>query len=149
MTNEDRIRALEKIAGYNGWAGSERITNDEASEIVAERAQSLRRQQNDLKDNADLQRSIGITGMGLGAVGSGYAAKGLVGLARNPAGAGRMRMAGKYGLAGLLAAGLMYGGKKEFDKRHATRAEAKRIGGKAKATENWVNYFNGEKGKLR
>ena len=149
MINEDRIRSLEKIAGYNGWAGSERITNDKASDIVAAHAQSLRRQQNDLKDKADMQRSIGITGMGLGAAGGGYAAKGLVGLARNPAGVGRMRMAGKYGLLGLISAGLMYGGKKEFDKRHATRAEAKQIGGDAKATENWVNYFNGIKGKLR
>ena len=149
MTNEDRIRSLEKIAGYNGWAGSERITNDEASDVVAAHSQALRGQQKALQDKANQQKTIGIAGMGLGAAGGGYAAKGLVGLARPPAGVGRMRIAGKAGIAGLIGAGLMYGGKKMYDKHHATSAEAAQVGEKAKATENWVNYFNGIKGKLR
>lgn len=149
MTNEDRIRSLEKIAGYNGWAGSERITNDEASDLVAAHGQALRGQQKALQDKANQQKTIGIAGIGLGAAGGGYAAKGLVGLARPPAGVGRMRIAGKAGLAGLVGAGLMYGGKMMYDKHHATSAEAQQVGEKAKATENWVNYFNGIKGKLR
>jgi hypothetical protein len=149
MTNEDRLKALEKIAGYNGWAGSNRISHDKAQDIIAAHGQSLRGQQKALLDEAENQQAIGAIGMGLGAGAGGYAAKGLVGLAKPPAGVGRMRIAGKAGLAGLVSAGLLYGGKKIYDKHHATKAEAAQIGEEAEGTENYVNYFNGIKGKLR
>lgn len=151
MTNEDRIRAIEKIAagGYSGWAGSNRISNDEASEIVAERSDALREQEKDLKSKANTQKGLGYTGLGLGAASGGYAVSRLPKIVRPPAGIRRGRIAGKAGLAGLLGAGLMYAGKKMYDKHIATGIEAKQVGEKAKATENWVNYFNGIKGKLR
>lgn len=151
MTNEDRIRALEKIAksGYDGWAGSNRISNDKASDIVAAYGNALREDEKDLKSKANTQVGLGATSLGLGAAAGGYAASRLPKIVRPPAGISRGRIAGKAGIAGLISAGLLYAGKNMYDKHISTGIKAKQVGQEAEATENWVNYFNGIKGKLR
>ena len=153
MTNEDRIRALEKIAGYNGWAGSNRISNDEAQDIVLGKKPSalkLRSEEKRLNRNAGLQAASGVGGMLGGAAGVGYAAHGIRSLARPPAGVGRMRIGGRSAIAGLIGSGLLYGGKKLWDLHHENKAKATATGNHAKAVENWANgYFDQVKGKLR